>query len=519
MWQRDVDCASRSLADDQLLHVAVRRVHQAALTGRRRSKDTDSIRQTVRAQVRAFEGVDCDLDRVAVALADFFADEEHRRLVPLALADDDGSLDVELVERAAHGVASGLVGTVSVAFAHPHAAGERGSFGNADEFKRKVSVHSCMAGYQPGRIPAMPTVAELLNALDTIAPPELAYPDDPIGLQVGRKSDVFEKAVVSLDVSPAAIDYAVDAGAQVIVAHHAPIYHPVRTIAGDGFQAQMLRAAIRADIAILVAHTNWDAATGGVNDTLASKLSLSDVVPFGDDVDTKAFKLSVFVPAQQAESLIDALSSAGAGGVGLYKRCAYYSHGTGTFEPQTGASPIIGTVGKREHVEEMRIEMRVPENLKNAVEDVLLKAHPYEEPAYDFWEVSSLPASLGRMGDLPEAMPFGELRDVVDSALGSRCELFGKLERKVRRVAVVGGSGGDFWLRARMAGCDVLLTGECRHHESLEASESGFAMIEAGHYHTEQPGMASLAVRLGDILSSEFIVYEPSQGRCGRSDA
>jgi dinuclear metal center YbgI/SA1388 family protein len=365
----------------------------------------------------------------------------------------------------------------------------------------------------------MPTVAELLSALDKIAPPELAYPDDPIGLQVGRKSDVFEKAVVSLDVSPAVVEYAVSLGAKAIVAHHAPIYHPMRSLAGDGFQAQVLRAAVRADMAILVAHTNWDAAPGGVNDTLASLLSLTEVAPFGNDVGTNVFKLSVFVPADQTDHLIDALAAAGAGGLGLYKRCAYYSPGTGTFEPQTGASPAIGGIGKREEVEEIRIEMRVPGALKNSVECALLNAHPYEEPAYDFWEVSSPPASLGRTGDLPNAIPFGELQAYVDKSLDSRCELFGKLERKVRRIGVVGGSGGDFWIRARMAGCDALLTGECRHHEGLEASESGFAIIEAGHYHTEQPGMISLAGRLGESLSAEFCVYEPSPGRCGRSDA
>ncbi len=376
-----------------------------------------------------------------------------------------------------------------------------------------------MAGYQPGRIPAMPTVAGLLNALDTIAPPELAYPDDPIGLQVGRKSDVFEKAVVALDVSPAAIDHAVSVDATVIVAHHAPIYHPVRSLAGDGFQAQVLRAAIRANLAILVAHTNWDAAPGGVNDTLASMLSLSDVAPFGDDVNTQVFKLSVFVPIGETDRLIDALADAGAGGLGLYKRCAFYAKGTGTFEPQDGASPAIGNVGSRERVEEMRVEMRVPGAIKNVVEKALLQAHPYEEPAYDFWEVSSTPASLGRMGDLPEAMLFGDLRNYVDQALGSRCELFGKLERKVKRIGVVGGSGGDFWTRARLAGCDVLLTGECRHHEALEAAESGFALIEAGHYHTEHPGMVSLAERLRETVSAEFFVYEPPTGRCGRSDA
>ncbi|MDQ2987043.1 MAG: Nif3-like dinuclear metal center hexameric protein [Armatimonadota bacterium] len=366
----------------------------------------------------------------------------------------------------------------------------------------------------------MPTVGELLSALDKIAPPELAYTDDPIGLQVGRKSDVFDKALVSLDVSPATIEHAVSNGARAIVAHHAPIYHAPRHLAGDGFQVQVLRAAVKADISIIVAHTNWDAADGGVNDTLARALSLENVKPFGDDISTEALKLAVFVPAKSAQSLIDAMAAAGAGGLGLYRRCAFYSGGIGTFQPQPGASPATGEVGKREDVDEVRIEMRVPFRLRADVEAALINAHPYEEPAYDFWKVSPSPASLGRMGQLPEPLPFGEMCALVDVALGSRCELFGKLERKVSKIGVVGGSGSRFWTLAKNAGCDVLLTGECQHHEGLEASETGFALIEAGHYHTEQPGIVALSLRLREALpGTDFMVYEPAKGRCGRPDS
>lgn len=376
-----------------------------------------------------------------------------------------------------------------------------------------------MAGYQPGRISAMPTVAELLHALDTIAPPQLAYPNDPIGLQVGRKSDVFEKAVVTLDVSPAAIDYAVSVGAAAIVSHHALIYHPLRSLAGDGFQAQAIRAALRANLAVLTAHTNWDAAPGGVNDTLADALGLQGLAPFGNDIETDVYKLSVFVPAADAQGLIDSLAEAGAGGLGYYRRCAFFSPGTGTFEPQPGASPAIGEVGSRSEVDEVRIEMRLDGDLKPAVEAALLAAHPYEEPAYDFWKVSSDPVSLGRTGTLPGAMRFGDLREYVDHAIGSRCSLFGKMDRKVSRIGVVGGAGGDYWLKARRAGCDALVTGECRHHEAVEAAESGFGVIAAGHFHTEQPGVVALAERLRQVVGGDFLVFSPEVGRSGRPDA
>ena len=365
----------------------------------------------------------------------------------------------------------------------------------------------------------MPTVGELLNVLDKIAPPHLAYSDDPIGLQLGRKSDPFEKALVSLDVTPAAIEHAGSVGARLLIAHHPPIYRPLKNIAGDSLDAQVVRAAIKADVAVVAAHTNWDAAEGGVNDTLAELLSLGSVSAFGNDLPAQELKLSVFVPETDAQSLIDDLAAAGAGGMGMYRRCAFYSRGTGTFEPQEGASPAIGEVGKREEVDEVRIEMRVPAQNRSKVESALLRVHPYEEPAYDFFRVEAPPASLGRMGSLPEPLPFGELRAFVDRALGSRCELFGKLDRKVSKIAVVGGAGGDYWLRAKAAGCDALVTGECAHHQGRDAAEVGFAIVEAGHYHTEHPGMVALCDRLRVAMpEASFDVYEPVKGRCGRPD-
>jgi dinuclear metal center YbgI/SA1388 family protein len=365
----------------------------------------------------------------------------------------------------------------------------------------------------------VPTVGELLTALDEIAPPQLAYPDDPIGLHIGRKSDAFEKALVTLDLTPSAIEHAVHIGAKAIVGHHPAIYYPAKHISGDSFESQVLRGAIRNDIAVMSAHTNWDAAEGGVNDTLASLLSLSNVRAFGNDVATSELKLTVFIPEEKAEGLIDALAAVGAGGIGLYRRCAFFSAGTGTFEAQAGADPTVGEIGERSNVDEMRIEMRVPSARREQVEKALLETHPYEEPAYDFFKVETPPNSLGRMGDLSRPLAFSEMRAYIDRALGSRCELFGKLEKIVRTIGAVGGAGGDFWTKAKAAGCDALVTGECAHHQGRDASETGFCIVEAGHYHTEHPGMVALAERLRAALpQAQFEVYEPPKGRCGRPD-
>jgi hypothetical protein len=94
-------------------------------------------------------------------------------------------------------------------------------------------------------------------------------------------------------------------------------------------------------------------------------------------------KLVVFVPPDALEAVRDALFAAGAGRIGDYERCSWYTEGTGTFLPREGADPAIGEVGAEERVPELRLETVYPEEAHEAVVAALRAAHPYEEPAFD----------------------------------------------------------------------------------------------------------------------------------------
>jgi hypothetical protein len=98
-------------------------------------------------------------------------------------------------------------------------------------------------------------------------------------------------------------------------------------------------------------------------------------------------KLVVFVPADAVDSVREALFDAGAGRIGEYERCSWYAEGTGTFRPLPGADPSIGEVGVEEQVAELRLETVFPEDRHEAVLDALRGAHPYEEPAFDVYEL------------------------------------------------------------------------------------------------------------------------------------
>jgi hypothetical protein len=98
-------------------------------------------------------------------------------------------------------------------------------------------------------------------------------------------------------------------------------------------------------------------------------------------------KLVWFVPAEALDTTRDAVFAAGAGRIGDYERCSWYTAGTGTFLPGERASPTIGEVGEEERVAELRVETVVPADLAAPVVDALLGAHPYEEVAFELYPI------------------------------------------------------------------------------------------------------------------------------------
>lgn len=359
----------------------------------------------------------------------------------------------------------------------------------------------------------MRTVREVLAALDAIAPPHAAYPWDRIGLQVGSPDALVRRALVCLDCSLGAIRHAAGR-AEMVVGHHPVVWDPMPRLTGT-YTTDRCVELVRAGLAFAAAHTNWDAARPGLNDALAERLGLADPVPFGGGARPAMHKLVAFVPETAAESVLDAIAAAGAGEVGAYRRCAFWSSGIGTFEPQPGARPTVGEVGKREEVAEVRLEAVLPSGAKDRVESSLLQAHPYEEPAFEFVAVEARRWPLGRIGRLGQPMTTAQLGRHVAECLETPCLVYGAQDR-IDRVAVVGGAAGEMWDEATQDGA-AFVTGELPHHAGLEAADRGRTVIAAGHYATEQPGVEALAARLASALPDvEFEAYVPAPGEGGR---
>ena len=138
--QIEIDSAFSAWADNQLFHIHIRRVEEAAFIADRHHCQGISLAH--RRHPSTFDGIDGDIHRIALAGAHFFADIEHRRFIDFALADNDGAVDIDEVKHNAHGVNRCAVGGVFIAAAKPFIARQRGGFGDTRKFDGQFSFHN-----------------------------------------------------------------------------------------------------------------------------------------------------------------------------------------------------------------------------------------------------------------------------------------------------------------------------------------------------------------------------------------
>lgn len=324
----------------------------------------------------------------------------------------------------------------------------------------------------------------VIQYMEQLAPKHVAEEGDKIGLQLGTLQKDITGVLVALDVNVEVVDEAIALGCNLIIAHHAIIYRPLQGIQTDTAAGRLYEKLIKNDIAVYISHTNLDVTEGGMNDWMAEALGIEGGIPIKDIHTEQLSKLVVFVPKDHHQKVLDAVLNAGAGQIGNYSHCSFNIEGYGTFIPQEGTDPYIGEQGKMERAEEIRIETIVPSNLRNKVVQALLKAHPYEEVAYDLYpmDLKGRSFGLGRIGKLKDPVTLSQFVERVKSGLDvSRVRVIGDLDRPIRKAAVLGGSGGKFYNSAIFRGADVLVTGDIDYHTAQDALLAGIALIDPGH--------------------------------------
>lgn len=325
---------------------------------------------------------------------------------------------------------------------------------------------------------------EIIQLFEEWAPKKFAYEGDPIGLHIGDLRRPVTKVLVTLDVDERIVDEAIAQGAELIIAHHPPLFRPVKSIDTSTYQGRVIEKCIKHDIAVYAAHTNLDIAPGGVNDLLAEKLELQQIEILDETYREPLYKLVVFAPVNASEQIRTALNEAGAGHIGEYDSCSYSMEGTGRFRPGEKANPHIGTPGTPEEVREERIEVVVPETKKGRVLKALLKAHPYEEPAFDLIRLEQFARveGIGRIGRLQQPMTLETFGQHVKEKLDvPRLRFVGPKDARIEKVAVLGGDGNKYIHTAKFRGADVLVTGDMYYHVAQDAERMGLHIVDPGH--------------------------------------
>jgi hypothetical protein len=281
----------------------------------------------------------------------------------------------------------------------------------------------------------------------------------------------------------------------------------VDTVAASTTKGAVVHHLILTGRALFPAHTNADSASPGVSDALADALGLTvdevlSPIAGGPDRD----KWVVYVPAENADAVRDAMFAAGGGRIGDYSHCSWSVSGTGQFLPHDGAAPAIGRVGTVERVPEDRVEVIAPARLRGHVLAALRMAHPYEEPAFDIFALAPVPANvgLGRIGTLPVPETLSAFVSRVCDALpgtswGVRAS--GDSAAMVSRVAVCGGAGDSLLDVVAGAGVQAYVTADLRHHPADEHRRaSDVALVDVAHWASEFPWCSQAA----DLLRNHF---------------
>lgn len=329
-------------------------------------------------------------------------------------------------------------------------------------------------------------IREVASILEEYA--SLLYQEsyDNSGLIIGDPEIDVASVLLAVDITEEVIEEAINKGANLIIAHHPVIFKGLKSITGKNYVEKTVIKAIRNDIAIYAAHTNFDGIWGGVNTKLGEKLGLLNMKILSPRKG-ELKKLVTFVPDEHADKVRKAIFDAGAGHIGIYDQCSYNLHGRGSFRASDKSNPYSGEKGKLHFEQEIRIETIFPKSLQTNIINALIDAHPYEEVAYDIYPLDneSLRAGMGVIGELPESVEekvfLTDLKKIFNMKCIKHSSLLGK---KVKRVAVCGGAGSFLLQKAVSSGADAFLTADIKYHEYFDA-DMKILLIDIGHYESE----------------------------------
>ncbi len=330
-------------------------------------------------------------------------------------------------------------------------------------------------------------VQDIVNQLEEIAPLQYAEDFDNVGLLIGSREMQVTGILVTLDTLENVVDEALQKKCNFILSFHPIIFSGLKKITGADYVQRVVLKAIKNNIAIYAIHTALDNSFQGVNAKICDVLGLHNqtiLIPQKNTIK----KLVTFVPKAQAEQLRNALFLAGAGSIGNYDQCSFNISGLGTYRGGSDSNPVVGKPGVLQTEEEIQLGVVFPRHRESEVMKALFTAHPYEEVAY---EVTTLEnkhqhIGMGMVGELKQALQEIDFLKLVKKSMHAKSIRHTEfLDKPVKKVAVLGGSGAFAIKNAKHSGADAYITSDIKYHQFYQA-EDKLLLVDIGHYETEQ---------------------------------
>jgi dinuclear metal center YbgI/SA1388 family protein len=351
---------------------------------------------------------------------------------------------------------------------------------------------------------------EIFRFIEDWAPKGIAWDKDNVGLQVGSANSVVKNILLCLDSTEKVVDEAIKKRCNLIISHHPLLFRAIKKIDTQSDKtSKIIQKLLKYNITLYSAHTNLDFTKGGVSFKLAERLKLEKIT-FLKYLSGNQFKLSVFVPFTHVDKVAHAIHTAGGGVIGEYSHCSFRTIGTGTFKGSAKSNPVLGRKHKIEYTDEVKLEVLIDSFHSSKIISEMIKAHPYEEVAYDLYPLANenINFGIGAVGILNKPMNEREFLKFVAKQLGMKIFRYNTGKKgTIKIVAVCGGSGVDLLPTAIQKNADAFITADIKYH-GFDEAQNKILLIDAGHYETEIIALTEVQKRLKGYLSHKNKVFK-----------
>lgn len=330
-------------------------------------------------------------------------------------------------------------------------------------------------------------IKEVTNLIEEIAPIAYAEDFDNVGLLVGSYNTKVSGVLITLDTLEETVDEAISKGCNLIVSFHPILFKGLTHINGKNYVERVVLKAIKNDIAIYATHTALDNSFVGVSAKMCEVLGIKNskiLIPKKGIIK----KLTTYVPQKNVADVRNALFASGAGSIGNYSECSFNFFGIGTYKGNEDSNPTVGKKGEQHQEDEVCVQVIFEAKNESLIIKTLHNSHPYEEVGFEIVTTDNIHQQIG-MGMIGElANPLEQdlfLKFIKETFKIDFIKHSKLLDKKIKTVAVLGGSGSFAIQHAIAKKADAYISADFKYHDFFLAEEK-LVLVDIGHYESEQ---------------------------------